>query len=71
MKKIMLALAFAAVVATPALAQSYDPNVGSGNIVPQAYLNNANGNDAYAQAPAQHHVKREQTRTNRDLRMGY
>jgi hypothetical protein len=38
--KIVLAFtaaaAFATLVASPALAQSYDPHVGSGNIVPRA-----------------------------------
>jgi hypothetical protein len=36
MKVLVAAVAFAALVASPALAQSYDPDVGTGNIVPQA-----------------------------------
>jgi hypothetical protein len=36
MKMLVAAVAFAMLVASPALAQSYDPDVGSGNIVPQA-----------------------------------
>jgi hypothetical protein len=36
MKKTIAALALATVVASPALAQSYDPSVGTGNIAPQA-----------------------------------
>jgi len=35
MKMLVAAVAFATLVASPALAQSYDPHVGSGNIVPQ------------------------------------
>jgi hypothetical protein len=36
MKMLVAAVAFATLVASPALAQSYGPHVGSGNIVPQA-----------------------------------
>lgn len=35
MKKTIGAAALAAIIATPAFAQSYDPSVGSGNIAPQ------------------------------------
>lgn len=37
MKKLMAAVAFASVIASPALAQWYDPDVGSGNIAPSIY----------------------------------
>ena len=38
MKSLLAALAMAAaVVSTPALAQAWDPSVGSGNIVPPPY----------------------------------
>jgi hypothetical protein len=33
MNKLVAAVAFAALIASPALAQSYDPHLGSGNIV--------------------------------------
>jgi hypothetical protein len=36
MKMLVAAVAFATLVASPAFAQSYDPDVGSRNIVPQA-----------------------------------
>jgi len=36
MKMLVAAVAFATLVASPALAQSYEPDVGSGNIAPQA-----------------------------------
>jgi hypothetical protein len=35
MKKLIAAVALATVIAAPALAQSYDPSVGSGNIATQ------------------------------------
>jgi len=35
MSKLVYAVAFAGLVASPAFAQSYDPSVGSGNIAPQ------------------------------------
>jgi hypothetical protein len=56
MKKLIIATALAATIASPAFAQSYDPSVGSGNIAPkivagvtapQLKLHNALG--AYAQ----------------------
>ena len=34
MKKLIIGAAFATLLASPAFAQAYDPNVGSGNIVP-------------------------------------
>jgi hypothetical protein len=34
MKKLLLGAAFVAMLATPALAQSFDPDFGSGNINP-------------------------------------
>ena len=36
MKKIILAAAFATVIASPVFAQSYDPDLGSGNIAAQS-----------------------------------
>ncbi len=34
MKKLLMAASFLALLASPALAQSYNPNAGSGNLVP-------------------------------------
>jgi hypothetical protein len=34
MKRLLTTMAVLTVIATPALAQSYDPDVGSGNIAP-------------------------------------
>ena len=36
MKMLVAAVAFATLVASPAFAQSYDPDIGSGNTAPQA-----------------------------------
>jgi hypothetical protein len=47
MKKILLIAALAASLASPALAQSWDPDVGSGNIVPPPYGENDNGSSIY------------------------
>jgi hypothetical protein len=33
LKKLMMSAAFAALLTSPALAQSYDPSAGSGNLV--------------------------------------
>jgi opacity protein-like surface antigen len=35
MKKLLMGAALVALLASPALAQSYNPNLGSGNIVPE------------------------------------
>jgi len=53
MSRIVAALAIATAFASPALAQSYDPSVGTGNIVRQPYQNSAPvpASDAYAQSP--------------------
>jgi hypothetical protein len=46
MKKLIAAVALATVIAAPALAQSYDPSVGSGNIAGQVTGDHPHG--AYA-----------------------
>lgn len=66
MKKFIAAMALATLVASPVLAQSWDPDVGSGNIVPapygqtqdgySTYQRPTNGYNAHAQAP-RHHAK--------------
>jgi hypothetical protein len=50
MKKVLTLAAFATVVSLPAFAQSFDPDVGTGNIVPPVAYGGSYG--AYAQAPA-------------------
>ena len=57
LKKIMMSAALVALVGSAAMAQSYDPETGSGNIVPNTggegsgvagMSNNALSSDAYA-----------------------
>ncbi len=52
MKTLMIAAAFATLIGSSAFAQSYDPDMGSANIVaaPYAYTP-VSGNEAFAQAP--------------------
>ena len=53
MNKFIAAVALASLVATPALAQSYDPDIGTGNIAPAPYAaaQTTEGFQAMAQAP--------------------
>jgi hypothetical protein len=53
MKKLIFAVAFASIVASPALAQSYNPDVGSGNIAQSTYAPAAPP-QSYAEAPFGH-----------------
>jgi hypothetical protein len=64
MKKFLMTLAVLTVMATPAFAQSYDPDLGTGNVNPplasiyggQRY--DSQGLGAYAHDPAPTHVYR-------------
>lgn len=64
MKKFLMTLAVLTVMATPAFAQSYDPDFGTGNVNPpvasiyggQRY--DSQGLGAYAHDPAPTHVYR-------------
>lgn len=47
MKKLLVIAAMAASLATPAIAQSWDPDVGSGNIAPPPAGLRANGSSIY------------------------
>jgi hypothetical protein len=68
MKKLLLSAAFVAMIATPAFAQSFNPEFGSANVenVPQAERSGgAAGYGAYAYEPGTpraharaHHVRR-------------
>jgi hypothetical protein len=73
MKKFLAIVALTTSLVSPALAQSWDPDVGSGNIAPPPYGENENGSSIYehdgsgfsarAEAPrhfATHHRKHVQ-----------
>ena len=49
MRSVLTTAAVLIVIVTPALAQSFDPDAGTGNIVPP--VANQGGAGAYAQAP--------------------
>jgi hypothetical protein len=49
MKKVLMLATLASVIAVPAFAQSFDPDLGTGNVVPPVANMGAAG--AYAQAP--------------------
>ena len=49
MKKVLILATFASVIGLPAFAQSFDPDVGTGNVAPPVAGMGAPG--AYAQAP--------------------
>jgi hypothetical protein len=55
LKKLMMSAALAATIGAPAMAQSYDPSMGSGNIVPPITQNAPSsygyGRNAYAYVP--------------------
>lgn len=52
MKKLLLSAAVAAVLATPAFAQSYDPDFGTGNVNPPVASEQGQfGGSSYAYAP--------------------
>jgi hypothetical protein len=64
MKKIFLSAAVAMLFASPALAQSYDPDVGTGNVINLPALEHGGGfaySDPYAYepAPANAHAQHE------------
>ena len=47
MKKLISTVALVTVLATPAFAQAWDPDVGSGNIAPPPYGETLNGASIY------------------------
>jgi hypothetical protein len=52
-KKIIAAVVFVTVIAAPAFAQSFNPEDGTGNVMPFAYAPTDNsGNNAYARSSA-------------------
>lgn len=64
MKKVLILATFASVIALPAFAQSFDPDLGTGNVAPPVADIGAAG--AYAQAPAMY--EREYVRPHRAYR---
>jgi hypothetical protein len=66
MKKILILATFASVIGLPAFAQSFDPDVGTGNIAPPVASMGAPS--AYAQAPA--FYEREYVRHRRAHQFG-
>ena len=55
MKSVLTTVAVLIFIATPALAQSFDPDVGTGNIASPP-VTNQGGAKAYAQAPVGPHA---------------
>ena len=52
MKRMIIAFAISTLLGAPTLAQSYDPDLGSGNVAPLASSQQMqNGSNAFAQAP--------------------
>jgi len=47
MRKFLAVVALTTSLASPALAQAWDPNIGSGNIAPPPYGQNENGSSIY------------------------
>jgi hypothetical protein len=68
LKKIMIGAGLATILATSAMAQSYQPEVGSGNITPQQYSNTPrSGENAFAfERSASHHHVRHSHNLDRD-----
>jgi hypothetical protein len=60
MKKILLSAAVVMLFASPALAQSYNPDFGTGNVINLPALEHGSGySESYAYEPAPAHVRRE------------
>jgi hypothetical protein len=54
MNRFLAAMAVATLLGSPAVAQSYSPDLGTGNVAPAPYAGTAAGGNAYAQAPRAH-----------------
>src|SRR5258708_1635053 len=63
--RFLAAMAVATAISSPALAQSYDPDLGTGNVAPApvAYADTASAANAFAQAPRAE-VKHKQSELN-------
>jgi len=63
--RFLAAMALATAIGSPAVAQSYDPDLGTGNVAPAPmYSYAASGADAFAQAPRAQ-VKHNRSELNR------
>lgn len=69
MRKILAAATFLTIITTPALAQTYDPDMGTGNVAP--FVFGPAGESAYAQAPANPALRRTRSRHLRSLADSY
>ena len=69
MKKFLTIVGLLTVVATPAFAQSYDHDFGTGNVIDEPALEqqagSADASSAYAQAPEQHTARKTAKHTAR------
>ena len=68
MYKLAAALAVVTLMASPSFAQSYTPEVGSGNIAPAPYASSAGGFSSYAQSHEIVRVPRAHVRHQRSHR---
>jgi hypothetical protein len=66
MKKFLIVAGLLTVIATPALAQSFDPDEGTGNSMPFAYATQAteSGHPAFAQALARKNTTSTQSQAS-------
>jgi hypothetical protein len=64
--RFLAAMAIATALGSPALAQSYDPDLGTGNVAPAptSYVDTMPGINAFAQAPRAE-VKHNRSELNR------
>jgi hypothetical protein len=64
--RFLAAMAIVTAIGTPALAQSYDPDLGTGNVAPAptSYVDTMPGANAFAQAPRTE-VKHNRSELNR------
>lgn len=70
LKKIMIGAGLATILATSAIAQSYQPEVGSGNITPKQAQSSTmkSGSNAFAfeRSAPHHHVTHHNQNLDRD-----
>ncbi len=64
MKKLLTTAAFLTLIAAPAFAQTFDPDMGTGNIAPPLVMNQGGGS-AYAYAPGDYETRYSRARYGR------
>ncbi len=64
MKKLLTTAAFLTLIATPAFAQTFDPDMGTGNIARPLVMNQGGGS-AYAYAPGDYETRYSPARYGR------